>query len=102
MLFCKDTAGAAYFSDANEDTMPTEALLWKRIQNNTKSFAEIFFVAEQTMLDHPEFVFFAPLLAVESDLVNYPCKISATSKILARVSFNDFVNLKFNFSLFPR
>ena len=86
MLLHKETAAVSYFSGASDDTMPNEALIWKRTQNNSKSFAENYEIAEQTMLDHPKYVFFGPALIVESDFINYPCKISVTSKILVRVS----------------
>ena len=88
MLLHKETAAVSYFSGASDDTMPNEAMIWKRTQNNSKSFAENYEIAEQTMLEDPKFVFFGPELSVESDFVNYPCKISATSKILVRVSFS--------------
>ena len=88
MLFHKETAGVSYFSGASDETMPNEAMIWKRTQNNSKSFAENYEIAEQTMLDHPKYVFFGASLSVESDFDNYPCKISATSKILVRVSLS--------------
>ena len=66
--------------------MPHEALIWKRTQNNSKSFAKDYKSAEKTMLEYPEFVFFGPTIVLENIFLSYPCKISSASKILVRVS----------------
>ena len=88
LLLTIETAGVSFFSDASEDTMPNEALLWKKTQNNSKSFVENFHEAEQAMLNDPNLVLFGPTIKIESDFEHYPCNICFTSKILVRVNIS--------------
>ncbi len=85
LLMYGGTSDVTYFSDANSNTNPNEAILWQRSKDNPKCFAENYENAEAIILENPLSVFFGTINRVPKTFKNYPCLIDTSSQILAKV-----------------
>ena len=86
LLLVNGSASQGFFSRAAEkNPVSEEGILWKRFLENPDSSLKNFELAENVMMNNPNYVFYASEALVKLKFVNYPCTIFSSSKILARV-----------------
>ena len=85
LILQTQSATLLYLKRADPETMPNEAVIWKRAWNDSTTFVKNYSLAEDELLKNPNAVFYGSLTEVKELFQHYPCHIESTSNVLLKV-----------------
>ena len=85
LILQTQSATLLYLKRADPETMPNEALIWKRVRNDSRTYVKNYGLAEDELLKNPNAVFYGSLTEVKESFQHYPCHIESTSKVMLKV-----------------